>query len=422
VVRSSLALLFFAVSAAPELNAQTSAVLPFANRITDQSAIAQNAAAQMDWIGESIAETLRDALSSRGVVTLNRQETSAAYRQLNLRPRVLMTQASALKIGEALDAEQVVYGTFEFTADEMTAGATPSRSAVPAGVTPATPAVRGTLKITARVFDRRRLKQSPEFLESGNLDNLPVLEAHLAWRALALIAPSLAPPEADFRSLRTPIRLDALENFIRGLLASAPAQQEKYFLQSARLDSRFGHPLYFLGRIHYDRKEYRQAAEWLQKISDADVHYREASFLLGLALYQSGDFPGANKTFQTLADAVPLGEVFNNLGATQSRRNLPQALDSFRKALDGDPNDSDYLFNYGYALWRKGDFTAAAERFRAVLDRNTGDQTATILLGACLKKQGPRPGDARLDAVERLKSNFEERAYQLLRALVEPAR
>ncbi len=420
MVRFPLAFLF----AASGLCAQTAAVLPFVNRTaaqnadTGQSARSKHPAAiQVDWIGESIAETLRDALSSRGVVTLNRQETGDAYRQLKLRPRVLLTQASALKLGEVLDAEQVVYGTFEFTAD-----VNPSRSAAPAPVAPAVPGVQGTLKISAHLLDRRRLKQSAEFLESGNLDDLPALEAHLAWRALDLIAPKRAPPEAEFRTLRAAIRLDARENYIRGVLAGDPRQQEQYFLQAARLDSRFGHPLYFLGRIHYERKEYRQAAEWLKKISAGDVHYHEAGFLLGLALYQSGDHAGAHTAFEELAGAVPLSEVWNNLGAAQSRQGLPQAADSFRKALEGDPNDPDYLFNQGHAMWKKGDFAAAADRFRSVLDRRPEDQTATILLGMCLKKQGPRPADARLEAVERLKFNFEERAYHLLRSLVDPSR
>ena len=151
-----------------------------------------------------------------------------------------------------------------------------------------------------------------------------------------------------------------------------------------------------------------------------DFHYRDANFLLGVALFQSGDFAGAQKAFQVVADAVPLSEVFNNLGAAESRRNLPQALEAFRKALDGDPNDPVYHFNVGYALWKKGDYMAAADRFRAVLDRQPEDEFATLMLGMCLKKQPARPPDPRVEMLERLKLNFEERAYLQLKALVSP--
>jgi len=119
---------------------------------------------------------------------------------------------------------------------------------------------------------------------------------------------------------------------------------------------------------------------------------------------------------------VPLSEVFNNLGAAQNRRNLPQAVESFRKALEGDPNDPMYHFNLGYALWKRGDYAAAADRFRAVLDRQPDDEMATLMLGLSLKKQNTRAGDARLETLERLKNNYEERAYLQLKALVNPSK
>ena len=70
--------------------------------------------ASMDWIGESIAETLRAAFAARGVLTLERDRTTEAYRRLQLRERTELTEASILKVGEVLDAEQVVHGTFSF--------------------------------------------------------------------------------------------------------------------------------------------------------------------------------------------------------------------------------------------------------------------------------------------------------------------
>jgi tetratricopeptide (TPR) repeat protein len=117
---------------------------------------------------------------------------------------------------------------------------------------------------------------------------------------------------------------------------------------------------------------------------------------------------------------VPLSAVYNNLGAAESRRNLPQAVDDFRKALEGDLSDSDYHFNLGYALWRKGDFAAAADRFRSVLERVPDDDFSTLLLGRCLKKQGFNPAiDTRLTSLERLKTNYEERAWRQLKSMLD---
>jgi tetratricopeptide (TPR) repeat protein len=387
----------FGFAALRPLAADTAAVLPFLNK----TANAQN----LDWIGESVAETVREALGMTGVMTLDRNEVQEAFRRLSLRQGIPLTEASVMKIGETLDAEQVVYGSFAFTAP------------VSGSIT------GGSLHLTARVLDRRHLRGSREFTETGALEDLATMEAHLAWRALTLIAPTMAPAESEFRSLRQPIRLDAEENYIRGLLARSTEQKEKYFSQAARLDPHFAHACYQLGQIYYQRKDYRQAVTWLDKVGLGDIHSHEASFLLGLARFQSGDYKGAQQTFQMIAAAVPLSEVFNNLGAAQSRANLQQAsIDDFHKALDGDANDPVYRFNLGYALWKKGDFAAAADSLRRLLDLNPDDPSAPLLLARCLKKQGPRASqDPRLDNLERLKTNFEERAYMQLKLLLAPA-
>jgi len=58
----------------------------------------------------------------------------------------------------------------------------------------------------------------------------------------------------------------------------------------------------------------------------------------------------------------------------------------------------------------------AAANFRAVLDRSPGDSEATIMLGRCLKMDGPRAGDPRSDGRERIKTAFEDSAYRQLQA------
>lgn len=399
-LRAALALSACAIP----LFADNTAVLPFTSEAGNP--------ASMDWIGESIAETLRAAFAARGVLILERDRTTEAYQRLHLRERTELTEASMLKVGEVLDAEQMVHGTFSFTPP----------AAPGASTSTPTSTSKGSLKIQARVSDRRHLRQSAVFEETGAIEDLATLESHLAWRALTVVAPARAPAESEFRSLRAPVPLDVLENYIRGLLAVTPEQRQKYFTQAARLDPDYSPPAFELGKIHFEKKEYREAAAWLEHVGPSENHYREASFLLGYSRYQAGDFEAARKAFQSIAEKVPISTVWNNLGAAESRLNLPQAVETFRKALDQDPSDPDYHFNLGYALFKKGDFATAADRFRAVLDRNPGDSMATLLLGRCLKKQGLRAAtasDARLQALERLKDTYEERVYFQLKSILE---
>jgi tetratricopeptide (TPR) repeat protein len=140
-----------------------------------------------------------------------------------------------------------------------------------------------------------------------------------------------------------------------------------------------------------------------------------------LCRYYLGDFAGAQQAFASVAASVPLNEVFNNLGAAQSRRNLPEASDNFEKALEGDPGDPDYFFNLGLAFWKRGDYARAADSFRAVLDRNPEDAQATLLLGRCLKQTPPSPADLQA-GYERLKLNYEEGAWRQLKAALEAGR
>lgn len=368
-------------------------VLPFFNH---------SESADLGWIGESVAETVRESLASQGALVLDREDLLEAYRRLSLRPDALLTHASIIKVGEALDADNVIYGQYELTPPADGAKTT-----------------RGSLRITARILNIKRLKQGGEFAEIGALEDLAALETHLGWQALQFLLPKTAPSEQEFLQARPPVRVDAIENYIRGLLATSPEQMNRFFTQAARLDDRYSQPCFQLGKIYWKKKDYGVAARWLARVRPTDSRYLEAQFFLGLSRYYTGDFLGAEKAFQIVAAQVPLNEVYNDLGAAQARLTKAEALENFRKAMEGDSADPDYHFNLGYALWKAGQFAPAAESFRAVLDRNPNDSEAMTMLGRVLKNDPPRLGDPRTDGRERLKLNYEETAYRQLKAELE---
>ncbi len=387
-------------------------VLPFFNLSKDPS---------LNWIGDSLAEAVRESLASEGLVALDRGDRNEAYERLSIRPNALLTKATVLRIGESLDAEQVIYGEYDL-APPVSApiSATPD----PPGSPPAKPAfkTRGSLRITTYILDRKHSKQGPEFGAVGALEDLATLQRHVAWKALQFVAPKSAPSEAEFVRRHPAVRVDAIENYIRGLLAPNAEDKHRLFTQAVRLENRYSQPCFELGRFYFQKKEYKLASDWLQKVSTDDVHYREATFMLGLCRYNTGDFAGAQAAFQIVAALVPLNEVYNNLGAAQSRRNLPEAVESFQKAAEGDESDPAYHFNIGYALWKQGKFAAAADRFRAVLERKADDAEARLLLARCQSQSGMRPGETRLDGLERLKTNYEESAWVQLKAALQPLR
>ena len=376
-------------------NAQTVVVLPFFN-LTNSS--------NLDWIGESVAETIRECLDTEGALVLDRDSRQEAYRRLSLRPSAQLALASIIQVGEVLDAERIVFGSFQVTS--------PDAEAVASG--------KSALTLAVRVLDLGERKQSEPDSSSGVLQDLAEIENRLAYLTLRrILAPERVPTAERFLEQHKPVRLDALESYIRGLLAASPEQKHRFFTQAARLDSGFSQPCFQLGRLVWSEKNYSVAAGWLERVTRESPDAMEASFLLGLCRYALGDFEKAEASFRIVAASVPLNEVWNNLGAAQSRRNEPEAVESFRKASEGDPNDPAYRFNLGYALWKQGDYDVAANAFRAVLDLSPEDTQAILMLGRCLKRTSADSAAMRIEGFERIKTNFEQMAYRQLRATLE---
>jgi tetratricopeptide (TPR) repeat protein len=394
IVPRRLALISFVFFFPSLVRADTVLVVPFFNGSGTPS---------LDWIGESVAETMREAFASQGIIALSRDDREEAYRRLQFHSHVTLTLASVIRLGQSLDADKVIYGEFNL------------KPGPPSG-----PKTRGTLTITAHVLDLKGAREGPKFSEVGALEDLAVLQRHLAWQTLALVAPDTTPAEAEFDRRNPVVRADAIESYIRGLLAPGIEEKRKLFGQAARLDPAYSEACFELGRVNFGAKDYRSAADWLQKVAHENAAFNEAVFLLGLSRYYMGDFSGAETAFGQVAANVPLNEVLNDLGAAESRRNETSALENFQKALDGDTSDPVYQFNTGYVLWRQGKYAAAAERFRAVLERDPDDADAPALLERCLKQSGPRRGEAKTQGLERLKTNYEESAWFQLKAILQP--
>jgi len=372
--------------------ADTIAVLPLFNADEAKSS-------NLDWIGESAAETIHESLSTAGLLVLAREDREEVYRRLSVRPAVILTKASVIKIGETLDAGEVVFGAYKL--DGAESGST---------------SLQSNIRLTIHVIDLKKMREMPAIEQSGPLETLSQMEMKLAWALLNRLAPDRAQGEAEFLRDRPPVRVDAMESYVRGLMAASPEQKTKLFTQAARLDDHFSQPDFQLGRMLFLKKDYKTAAMWLAKVTKNDSHYMEASFRLGICRYYEGDFDGAIRQFRMVVTVVPLNEVYNNLGAALSRKEDGAALENFKKALDGDEGDPDYWFNTGYALWKQRQFDQAAEKFRAVLDRSRNDQDATAMLGRCLKMEGPRAGDTRSEGRERIKTTFEDSAFRQLQA------
>jgi tetratricopeptide (TPR) repeat protein len=356
----------------------------------------------LNWVGESIAETLRAEFAQANEIVLDRNTAAEGMKRLGLREEANFTEASIIRLGQTLEADLVIYGSYDAT--------------LPPGVSRMKD---GDIALTAQFIDLRKLQSGPEISEAGKLADLSRYKEHLAWQSLNYLDPRAHPSFEQFIAARKLTRLDAEESYIHGLLAGDKDQQQKWFLQAANLDSQFVSPAYELGKIYLERKDPRQALKWLQRVPANDARYLDARFRMGVADYQSGDYNAAVTCFREVSGVMPLHEVYNNLAAAEDQLNLPPAIDDYRRALEGDPADTSYLFNLGAALLRRNLFDEAQRRLQAVIDHSPDDSEADGLLAQAEEHQ-INPASTKPLAPARLKTSMDSTAFRQLKAMLQP--
>ncbi len=341
---------------------RTVLVFPFEN---------QTKRSDLSWISEGFAEILSSRLAGSNRFVLGREERNAAYEQLGVPPETPLTLASEYKVAEILGVDWAVVGSFTVDGKRLTA--------------------------RARLLDVRRLKLTPTLEATGELAELVDLQTQLAWRLLATQDPDFTVgKEEDFGRRFPEVRLDAFENYIRGILAADTTSRVNFLREADRLNPADHEAALELGRYYFDQKDYANSAKWLRKLGKPEPPYLEPLFLLGVDEFFLGHEAEAEEAFATLAARIPLNEVSNNLGVMEARRGRhAEALASFERAYQGDPTDSDFCFNRGACLWYLKRYDEAAQYLMEALRANDEDPEAHTLLALVLGKLGNSEGQHR---------------------------
>jgi Tfp pilus assembly protein PilF/TolB-like protein len=342
----------------------------------------------LDWLGEAFPEILGARLSSRALFIVSRQDRLMAFDRLGIPASAKPSRATIFQVAQALDADYVLMGDFSYDGT--------------------------TLVAHARLMDMGRLRLLPDLTETGPLDGLINLQTALAWDVLHALRPS-GPSKEQFVAQFPPMRVDALENYVRGVTAGNDQEKIKRFKQAVTLEPENSPALLQLGKTYYAARDYASAVTWLEKVSRKDPAFNEAQFYLGLSAFYAGQMEKAQLAFAGLAQRLPLTEIYNNLGVVAARRGQPRALNDFQRTVRTDPNDPDYRFNLAIALYRAGDSQGAARELRAALALHN-DAEAKGFLEAI--NSGAKP--ARLP-LERIKRNYDESGFRQLVLEIENA-
>jgi tetratricopeptide (TPR) repeat protein len=340
--------------------------------------------AGLEWIGEAFPEVVGQRLAAQSMFVISREDRQYAFDRMGIPENLHASRATLYRIGSQLDADYLLFGSYSYDGQTFTA--------------------------RAQVLDMKALRLSPDLTERGPLKSLIAIQTALAWDVSLYLYPDLSESRESFVQRAPAIRLDAFENFIRGVASGAQSERIRYLKAALAINSGYAPAILMLGKTFYTAHDCEQASQWFAKMPRDNEDAGESNFYLGLCDYQLGRFEKASEAFRTTAERVPLTEVMNNLGAAESRRGQPDALEYFHKAVETDPSDPDYHFNYALALARKGDLSAAQHQLREGLGRNPNDAEADRLLQAIaathsLPAAMPLP---------RIKRNYDESGYRQL--------
>jgi tetratricopeptide (TPR) repeat protein len=337
----------------------------------------------IDWIGEAFPEVLSQRLNTAPLFIISRGDRLAAFDRMGIPSSAKPSRATVYQVAQELDADYVIMGQFRFDGQTFTA--------------------------SAHVMDASRLRLSPELTESGPLNDLIKIQTALAWDILDNLKVPGTPAKADFVAQFAPMRLDALENYVRGVLATNPQERIRRFQQAVRLEPAHTLAILQLGKAYYETRNYDQAINWLAKVPKSDANSNEAQFYLGLAAFYANQLDKAAAAFQDLSTRLPLTEIFNDLGVVEARRGSKLARGYFEKSVQTDPSDPDYHLNLAIELFREGDTQASARELRSALELRSDPEVKgfldTISSGAATVPRLP---------LERIKRNYDESSFRQL--------
>ncbi len=343
----------------------------------------------LDWIREAAPAILDRRLSAVGYLPLTREDRLYALDHLGLPESFQPSRATALRLAETLDAEYIVIGSF---------------------------AAQGThLKLTARLIDVTHLRMSGELVESGEIAQLLPLLNSLAWQLARKLEPNLDVSRQTFVAASAGVRLDAFEQYIRGITERDRDERLRHLKRATALSPDLIEAWMALGKEEFEQQDYEDAAVAFARVPPGDASALESDFYRGLSLIYSGNYQQAGDAFASIARVLPLPEVVNNQGVAASRRGQDGAA-LYRQAEASDPTNEDYHFNLAVSLHRSGDKAGAKRELDQALKLRGADSEARALLASwTANSTGPAtdatPATA-VEPLERIQRNFNGAAFR----------
>ena len=331
------------------------------------------ASPRLDWLSEGLEELTIQRLSGAGEQVYSHAGRLVELERNGLSRSSKLSRATMLHIGEDLDADFVIFGRFTANGASLT--------------------------IESRILKVSPARLLPVVRETGTLDSLMDLHSRLVWRMLSANDRNYALSVADFTKRQRPLRLDAFEHYIRGLLAVEDDVRLRELREAARLEPEWPEPDFALGEVYFARRDCASALPWYARVPKTHSHYVESVFATGVCRLLLGQPDQAEEVFTSLQAALKsnvvsgadLPEILNDLAIAWARQGKTAAAQTnLRQAAELDPDEDDYPFNLGLLALQSDDPAAAADYFREAAAREPDNQEDRALLILSLETAGKK--------------------------------
>ena len=338
----------------------------------------------LEWIREAAPAILDARFSSAGFAPMSRPDRIYALDHLGLPQQFQPSRASALKLAQTLDVDSIIVGSYRLEGTGIIA--------------------------EARVLNVPRLRMSDAVMARGEMNDLVAVFDSLAWRLTRIMDPGFSVAQETFLAAGANLRLDAFEQYIRGISEADQQERARHLKKSVELSPNFGPAWMALGREDFNAQKYEEAAASFAKVSANDPEALEAGFYRGLSLLYFGAYPQSQEAFANVARELPLAEVLNNEGVAVSRQGR-DATSLFVQAAAADPNAADYHFNLAVSLKRHGSAANAINELNQCLKLRPNDTEAQKML-ASWKVPNITATDSDAEPLERIIRTFDAGAFK----------
>lgn len=331
------------------------------------------ASPRLEWLSEGLEELTIQRLSAAGLQVYSHSGRTTQLERSGLPANAKVSHASMLRIAQDMDADFVIFGKFASDGQSLT--------------------------VESQILRVSPTRLLPAVRELGPLDSLMDLHIRLLWRMLSANDRAFTRSMQEFSKAQRPLRLDAFEHYIRGLLANEDEQRVRELREAARLEPDWPEPDFALGEAYYARRDCESALMWYAKVPKANDHYVEALFSTGVCRLLMNEPERAEEMFTSLQEALrnnlvsgaDLPEILNNLGLARARQSkTTEAITDLRRAEELDPDAADYAFNLGVLALSANDFAGAAENFREAAGREPDNAENRAWMILALEKAGKK--------------------------------